>query len=106
MFSQYLSYIVGMGGIVLISMGYLLVWIGGMVDRLPTEKESGNKTLARPGPSTKIATVLLIIGYVISSFAIMDSDRIIYILGIVGMISVFMFTFIIFSFAVYNVNWE
>ncbi len=104
MISVYLPYFIVLGGIILIPLAIMLITMGKTIEELPTETRNAKKSLSSPIPATRIAGILIIVGYFVSAYASIQPEKIFIVLGIAGMIGMYliMLTAIVFSFAVYS----
>jgi hypothetical protein len=104
MINEYLPYFIALGGIILIPLAIMLITMGKTIEELPTEKRNSIRSLSSPIPATKIAGILIIMGYFASAYASIQPEKIFMVLGIAGMVGMYliMMTAIVFSFAVYS----
>lgn len=97
--------LIGFLGLVAVGCSVALLALGTMIDQFPAGNESKRtRSLASPVETTKISIVLFWIFFVIGSWAVLQENRFIMISGITILfaITLFLFTALIFSFAVLN----
>lgn len=104
MISQYLIPGIVAGAVTLALLCILLMWLGATIEHMPTKKEGKVKTITRPEPFTKIFSFVCVIGYVVFAGISTAEDRVFAIVGIAGLIAMFMFmaTAVVFSAIVWS----
>ncbi|MCX6688821.1 MAG: hypothetical protein NTZ39_03880 [Methanoregula sp.] len=98
----FLAVIVGM---FLAACSVALIALGKMIDRCPAENEEDReRSLASPAEATKLAAIILWALYIPGVWALLQDGRFVVIIGITTMFAVcmFVFTALVFSFAVLN----
>ncbi len=101
--NEIILFLVGSLGFVAIGFSIALLALGSMIDRFPAGDESKrSRGLASPVETTKLSVVLFWGLFVIGALAVAQENRFVMIAGITTLfaITLFMFTAIIFSFAV------
>jgi hypothetical protein len=97
--------LLGFLGIFAVGCSIALLALGTMIDQFPTGNESKRtRGIASPIETTKLSIVLFWIFFVIGGWAILQENRLLVIAGITTLFAIclFMFTALIFSFAVLN----
>ena len=97
--------LLGFLGVFAAGCSIALLALGKMIDQFPAGDESKRtRSIASPVETTKISIALFWILFVIGGLAVMQESRIVMIAGITTLfaITLFMFTALIFSFAVLN----
>lgn len=97
--------LLGFLGVFAAGCSIALLALGKMIDQFPAGDESKRtRSIASPVETTKISIALFWIFFVIGGLAVMQESRIVMIAGITTLfaITLFMFTALIFSFAVLN----
>jgi len=103
--SEILILLLGFLGVFAVGCSIALLALGKVIDEFPTGDESKRtRSLSSPAEATKIAVVLFWALFAGGTWAVMQESRILMIAGITTFfaISLFMFTALIFSFAVLN----
>jgi len=101
--NEILLLLLGIVGIFAIGSSIALIALGKMIDAYPVGDESKRrKSLASPIESTRIAVVIFWALFMVGGFGVIQESRFGLILGITAIFSVclFMFTALVFSFAV------
>jgi hypothetical protein len=96
---------VALGGVICILLTVMLLRLGDMIDRFPTDNEEGReKSLWSPREFTRISIILFWPLFGIGSFMIIRPDKIVIIGGIAILVGItlFLLTAVVFSFSVYN----
>jgi len=105
MFEQYLPIGIGMVGVMAVGLSASVMYMGAQIQKMPTKKDrNGPASLSSPEHSTKIFSALNLGLFVLASIALYSQDKVIFILGVAGMVAVIMFlmTGLTVSFAVTN----
>jgi hypothetical protein len=101
--NEILLFILAIAGVFSIACSIALISLGTIIDRFPVGDESSRKrSFSSPMESTRISVIVYWALFVIGGVAILQESRIILILGITTLFAgvLFMFTALIFSFAV------
>jgi len=97
--------LLGFLGVFAVGCSIALLALGTMIDQFPAGNESRRtRSIASPVETTKISIVLFWVFFVIGGWAVLQENRLVMIAGITTLfaISLFLFTALIFSFAVLN----
>jgi hypothetical protein len=96
---------IAIGGVICILLTLMLLRLGDMIDKFPTENEDEReKSLWSPREFTRISVILFWPLFGIGSFMIIRPDKLVIVGGIAilfGM-TLFLLTSVVFSFSVYN----
>ena len=98
--------LLGFLGIFAVGCSIALLALGKMIDQFPLGDESKrNRSIASPIETTKLSIALFWLLFVIGGWAVLQESRIVMIAGITTLfaISLFLFTALVFSFAVLNI---
>jgi len=101
--NEMLLLLLGIVGIFAIASSIALIALGKMIDRYPVGDESKReRSLTSPVESTRIAVVIFWALFIIGGWAVFQENRFAMIVGITAIFSItlFMFTALVFSFAV------
>jgi len=94
MFEQYLLIGIGMVGVMAVGLSAFLMYMGAQIQKMPTKKDRvGKPSLSSPEHSTKIFAIFNLGLFVLASIALYSQDKVIFILGVVGLVAVLMFLF-------------
>ena len=101
--NEILLLLLGIVGIFAIASSIALIALGKMIDRYPVGDEAKReRSLASPIESTRIAVVIFWVLFAVGGWGVLQESRFAMIIGITAIFSItlFMFTALIFSFAV------
>jgi uncharacterized BrkB/YihY/UPF0761 family membrane protein len=97
--------LLGMVGVFAAGSSIALLALGRMIDQFPTGNESARtRSITSPVETTRIAVILFWVLFVFGTWAVLQESRIVVIAGITTFFAIclFMFTALVFSFAVLN----
>jgi hypothetical protein len=101
--NEILLLLLGIVGVFAVGCSIALLALGKMIDQFPTGDESNrSRSMASPIETTRISVVLFWALFIVGTWAIIQESRILMIAGITTFFAIclFMFTALIFSFAV------
>jgi hypothetical protein len=104
--NEILLLLLGFLGIFAAGCSIALLALGKMIDQFPMGDESKReRSIASPVETTKISVALFWLLFVIGGWAVLQENRIVMIAGITTLfaVSLFLFTALVFSFAVLNI---
>ena len=101
--NELLPLLLGIVGVFAVGCSIALLALGKMIDQYPTGDESKRlRSISSPIETTKISVILFWVLFIVGSWAVMQETRIMLIAGITTLFAIclFMFTALVFSFAV------
>ncbi|MFZ1128444.1 hypothetical protein [Methanoregula sp.] len=101
--NELLLFMLGIAGVFSVPCSGALLFLGNLIDRYPTEyEEKRTRSLSSPIESTRISVIVFWVLFLFGTWAVLQEDRLLLIVGITTIFAIclFMFTAIAFSFAV------
>ena len=101
--NELLLFMLGIAGVLSVPCSGALLFLGNLIDRYPTEyEEKRTRSLSSPIESTRISVAVFWALFLFGTWAVLQEDRVLMIVGITTIFAVclFLFTAIAFSFAV------
>ncbi|MFZ2074572.1 MAG: hypothetical protein WAU64_08870 [Methanoregula sp.] len=101
--NELLLFMLGIAGVFSVPCSGALLLLGNLIDRYPTEyEEKRTRSLSSPIESTRLAVIIFWALFLFGAWAVLQENRLLLIVGVTTIFAtcLFLFTAIVFSFAV------
>jgi Na+-transporting methylmalonyl-CoA/oxaloacetate decarboxylase gamma subunit len=103
--NEILLLLLGIIAVIALGCSIVLLALGRMIDQFPTGDESKRtRSIASPIETTKVATASFWVLFIIGGWALLQESRLVMVAGVTTLFAIFLFLFtaLVFSFAVLN----